>query len=112
MARIAIADARVKKLGAGVYEIKAWIENKGDLPYPTAMAGRNQRVLPVVVTLGGEGIEIAQGKKRSLVQSIPPRGSQAVTWIVRSAKPVKLTIKAETQTAWGDARTVDLGGAK
>jgi uncharacterized protein YabE (DUF348 family) len=35
-----------------------------------------------------------------------------VTWIVRSAKPVKLTIKAETQTAWGDARTVDLGGVK
>jgi hypothetical protein len=76
------------------------------------MAGRNQHVLPVVVSLGGEGIEIAQGKKRSLVQSVPARGSQAVTWIVRSAKPVKLTIKAETQTAWGDARTVDLGGAK
>jgi hypothetical protein len=112
MARIAIADVRVKKIGTGVYEVKAWIENKGDLPYPTAMAGRNQHVLPVVVSLGGEGIEIAQGKKRSLVQAVPARGSQAVTWIVRSAKPVKLTIKAETQTAWGDARTVDLGGAK
>ena len=112
MARIAIADVRVKKIGTGVYEIKAWIENKGDLPYPTAMAGRNQHVLPVVVSLGGEGIEIAQGKKRSLVQAVPARGSQAVTWIVRSAKPGKLTIKAETQTAWGDARTVDLGGAK
>ena len=112
MARIAIADARVKKLGTGVYEVKVWVENKGDLPYPTAMAGRNQHVLPVVVSLGGEGIEIAQGKKRSLVQAVPARGSQAVTWIVRSAKPGKLTIKAETQTAWGDARTVDLGGAK
>jgi hypothetical protein len=35
-----------------------------------------------------------------------------VTWIVRAAKPVKLEIKAETQNAWGDSRTVDLGGAK
>jgi uncharacterized protein YabE (DUF348 family) len=35
-----------------------------------------------------------------------------VTWIVRTAKPVRIEIKAETQTAWGDARTVDLGGAK
>ena len=38
--------------------------------------------------------------------------AQAVTWIVRTAKPVKIEIKAETQTAWRDARTVDLGGAK
>jgi hypothetical protein len=112
MARIRIAEATVKTLGAGVYEIKAWIENTGELPYPTAMAGRNQRVLPVIVTLGGPAVDIVQGKKRSLVQAVPARGAQAVTWIVRTAKPVKIEIKAETQTAWGDARTVDLGGAK
>ena len=112
MARIRIADAKVRKLGGGVYEVKAWVENTGGLPYPTAMAGRNQRVLPVIVTLGGQGFDVAQGKKRSLVQSVPARGSQSVTWIVRAAKPVKLEIKAETQIAWGDSRTVDLGGAK
>ena len=112
MARIGIADAKVKKLGSGVYEVKAWIENKGGLPYPTAMAGRNQHVLPVIVTLGGQGFEIVQGKKRSLVQTVPAQGSQPVTWIVRAAKPIKLEIKAETRIAWGDSRTVDLGGAK
>jgi Zinc carboxypeptidase len=111
MARIRIADATVKPLGAGLYEIKAWIENTGDLPYPTAMGGRNQHVLPVIVTLG-DGVEIVQGKKRSLVQSVPARGAQTVTWIVRAAKPGKIEIKAETQIAWRDARTVDLGGAK
>ncbi len=112
MARIGVADARVKKLGSGVYEIKAWIENTGGLPYPTAMAGRNQRILPVIVTLGGQGFDILQGKKRSLVQAVPARGAQAVTWIVRAEKPVKIEIRAETQTAWGAVRTVDLGGAK
>lgn len=112
MARIRIAEARVAKLGGGVYEVKAWIENAGDLPYPTAIGARNQRILPVVVTLGGDGFEIAQGKTRSLVSAIPARGAQAVTWIVRAAKPVKIEIKAETRIAWSDARTVDLGGAK
>jgi len=112
MARIGIADAKVKKLGAGVYEIQVWVENKGGLPYPTAMAGRNQHVLPVVVTLGGQGFDIVQGKTRSLVASVPAQGSKSVTWIVRAAKPVKIEIKAETRSAWGDSRSVDLGGAK
>jgi hypothetical protein len=112
MARIGIADAQVKKLGTGVYEIKAWIENKGGLPYPTAMGQRDQRPLPVVVTLAGGEFEIVQGKKRSLVPAIPAQDAKLVTWIVRAAKPLSLEIKATTQTAWGEARTVDLGGAK
>jgi hypothetical protein len=112
MARIKIADAAVKRLGAGVYEVKIWLENTGDLPYPTAMGRRNERVLPVIVTLGGQGFEIVQGKKRSLVPAVPAHGSQPVTWIVRAAKPIKLEVKAETQIAWGDSRTLDLGGAK
>jgi hypothetical protein len=112
MARIGIADARVKKLGSGVYEVKVWVENKGGLPYPTAMAGRNNRILPVIVTLAGQGFDIIEGKKRSLVQAVPAYGSRPVTWIVRAAKPVKIEVKAETQIAWGDSRSVDLGGAK
>ncbi len=112
MARIRIADAAVKKLGAGVYEIKVWIENTGGLPYPTAMGRRNERVLPVVVTLAGRGFDVVEGKARSLVPAIPAHGSRAVTWIVRAAKPVKLEVKAETKIAWGDSRAVDLGGAK
>jgi len=112
MARIKIADTTVKRLGGGVYEVKVWVENTGDLPYPTAMGRRNGRVLPVIVTLGGQGFEIVQGKKRSLVPAVPAHGSQPVTWIVRATKPVKLEVKAETKIAWGDSRTVDLGGAK
>lgn len=112
MARIKIADAAVKRLGDGVYEVKVWLENTGGLPYPTAMGRRNERVLPVIVTLGGQGFEIVQGKKRSLIPAVPAHGSQPVTWIVRAGKPVKIEVKAETQMAWGDSRTVDLGGAK
>jgi hypothetical protein len=112
MARIKIADASVKRLGAGVYEVKVWVENTGGLPYPTAMGRRNERILPVIVTLGGQGFEIVQGKKRSLVPAVPAHGTQLVTWIVRAGKPVKIEVKAETKIAWGDSRSVDLGGAK
>ena len=112
MARIKIADAKVKNLGGGVYEVKAWIENTGDLPYPTAMARRNEHVLPVIVSLGGQGFDIVEGKMRSLVPAVPAHGAQTVTWIVRAGKPVKLEVKAETRIAWGDSRSVDLGGVK
>jgi hypothetical protein len=112
MARIKIQDAKVKALGGGVYEVKVWVENAGGLPYPTAMGQRNERVLPVVVSLAGPGVDILEGKTRSLVKAVPAHGAQAVKWIVRAAKPVKLEVKAETRTAWGDARTLDLGGVK
>ncbi|MFO7732721.1 MAG: hypothetical protein R6X21_03630, partial [Candidatus Aminicenantes bacterium] len=58
------------------------------------------------------GLEIVEGKKRALVPSIQPRGAQVVTWIVRADKPVKIEVKAETRNAWGDSRTIDLGGAR
>jgi len=112
MARIKIQDAKVKALGGGVYEVKVWVENAGGLPYPTAMGRRNERVLPVVVSLAGPGVDILEGKKRSLVPAVPAHGAQMVRWIVRAAKPVKLEVKAETRAAWGDARTLDLGGVK
>jgi hypothetical protein len=112
MARIKVQDAKAKALGGGVYEIKAWIENSGTLPYPTAMGQRNQRNLPVIVSLGGTGVDILEGKKRTLVPSVGARGAQMVRWLVRAAKPVKLEVKAETRNAWGDARTLDLGGVK
>ncbi len=112
MARIRISEATLKRLGSGVYEVKVWVENAGGLPYPTAMGQRNERVLPVVVSLAGPGVDILEGKKRSLVKAVPAHGAQAVKWIVRAAKPVKLEVKAETRTAWGDSRTLDLGGVK
>jgi len=112
MARIRISKTEVKPLGGGVYGVEVWVENSGYLPYPTAMGRRNTRILPVIVSLEGQGFEIVEGKTRSLVQAIDGHGVQSVRWIVRAERPVKLQVKAETQTAWSDARALDLGGAK
>lgn len=112
MARVKIADVKVKALGANVYEIKVWLENTGTLPYPTAMGKRNQRILPAILTIDGPGLQVVEGKKRSLVPSVQGKGAAPLTWIIRVDKPVKIEIKAETQIAWRDARSIDLGGVK
>ena len=113
MARIKIAETKVKRLGDGVYEVKVWVENTGALPYPTAMGKRNQRILPVILTVDGPGLTLVDGKKPSLIQAVAGKAAAApVTWIIRAEKPVKIEIKAETQIAWRDSRTIDLGGVK
>jgi len=78
----------------------------------TAMARRNERIPPVVVTIDGPGIKIVDGKKRILIPAIQGLATQTATWIIQSDKPVKIEVKAETQTAWRDTRVVDLRGVK
>ncbi|MFZ2055476.1 MAG: M14 family metallopeptidase [Candidatus Aminicenantales bacterium] len=112
MARIRIGEVKIKELGAEVYEIKVWVENAGVLPYPTAMGQRNQRILPVIVSLKGDGFRIIEGKARSAVTSIPGLSAKEVTWIVQADKTIKVEVEAKTQCAWSDSRTVALGGAK
>jgi hypothetical protein len=112
MARIRIGKTEVKPLGSGVYAVEVWLENTGYLPYPTAMGRRNNRIIPIIVTLEGKDFTIVEGKKRSLVPAIDGNSAQSVRWLVRAEKPVKLDVKAATSIAWGDAKTLDLGGAK
>ena len=112
MARIRISQTKAKPLGGGIYEVKVWVENAGVLPYPTAMGQKNRRVLPVIVTLNGNGFKIIEGKPRSTVASIPGLSSREVTWMIQADKPAKIEAKAETQCAWSDSRTIDLGGEK
>jgi hypothetical protein len=109
MARIRIGRTEVKPRGAGIYQVKAWIENTGYLPYPTAMGKRNKRNLPVIVSLEGDGFKVVEGKKRSLIESVAGNGTESVTWILCAEKPIKLTIRATTEMARGDETAVSLG---
>jgi len=112
MARIKISKTEVKPLGGRLFRVKAWIENTGYLPYPTAMGRRNNRILPVIVTIEGTGHKIVEGKKRSLIKAIDGHKTQMVTWIIQAEKPVKLNIKATTNIAWNDSKQVELGGSR
>jgi hypothetical protein len=76
------------------------------------MGKRNRRILPVVVTLDGEGFKIVDGKKRSLIPSIAGHQAASVTWIIQAEKPIKLTAKAQTENAWSDAASIAIGGSR
>lgn len=106
--RIKIARTKVKALGSGVYRIKAWVENSGLLPYPTAMGQRNERITPVVVSLKGGNFKIIEGKKRSLIKSIGGHSSASVEWLVLASQPGTLKVTAFTDIAWSDSKSVTL----
>ena len=110
--RIKIVKAEAEALGSDLYRIKVWVENAGYLPYPTAMGQRNNRIIPVVLTLDGSEHVILEGKKRSLINSIGGHSTQMVSWIVRTEHPEQLTAKASTSIAWTDEKPVQLGGAQ
>ncbi len=109
MAHIKISKTEVSNLGNGIYRVKVWVENSGYLPYPTAMGKRNNRILPVVVTVEGE-IKILEGKKRSLVKEFGENKSQEVSWLIHAKKPTEIEIQALTQIAGKDSKTIALGG--
>ncbi len=109
MASIKIAKTEVKALSSGLYYLKVWVENRGYLPYPTAMGKRNNRIIPVILTLEGKDFEIIEGKKRTLIKAIDGHKTQMTSWIIRSEKPSKITVRAWTRIAWQDAQTVTLG---
>jgi hypothetical protein len=106
--RIKIEKTKVQSLGSGVYRVKAWIQNTGAIPYPTAMGKRNRRIAPVIVSLKGNQFEILEGKKRSLIDTIGSLGVEMVQWIVKMKKPGKIQIHAHTDTSWSDSTQVDL----
>lgn len=112
ISEIKIKSIKIKNLGAGLYEVKVWIENRGYLPYPTEMGKKNGMVSPVVVTLSGKGIKFIEGRKRSLIKNIGGLGTKMVKWLVFSKYPVKAQIKSETKMASRDIRSVVLGGEK
>jgi len=110
LAKIEINSIKVEALGGGLYRLKVWVENTGYIPYPTAMGQRNNRILPVIVTLEGEGFEIIEGKKRTLIQNIPGLKAQEVNWIILCQRPVNIKVNTQTNIAWNDSQTITVGG--
>jgi hypothetical protein len=112
MARIQIAGTKATPLGSDVFRIEVWVENTGLLPYPTAMGKRNNRILPVVITLEGGEYSIIEGKPRMLIKAIDGHKAEKVSWIIRAEKAKNLTVKASTRIAWEDSAVVTLGGSQ
>jgi len=103
--------AEAKTIGTGVYEIKVRVENTGFLPYPTAMAGATSASCRSLSSWTARASSSwTAGSAPSFRRSRLLHPDRDLDHPVGQA--VKIDIKAETQIAWRDARSVSLGGVK
>jgi hypothetical protein len=110
--RLRIGKVVGESMGGGVFRLKAWVENTGYLPFPTAMGSRNSRREPAIITLEGEGLALVDGLKRTAVKEIGGGKAKPFTWIVRGQSGQKVKIVLAHVSGWDDAKTVALGEAK
>ncbi len=108
--KLQIADAKAIEKGSGVYQIEVWIENKGYLPFPTAMGKRNKIPAPAVITLEGSGIEFLSGIKRTPLHDLAGNKSLKLTWLVKAGRKGTLTISLMSKQAGSDSKQINIGG--
>jgi hypothetical protein len=99
----------VTDLGAGVYRLELYVENKGMLPYPTAMGAKNKQPAPVVVVLEGDNLEFLEGYKRTPMGDIGGNQVKKLTWTIKTDKKL---IKAHIESPLFDAtvKQIKIGG--
>ena len=107
--KIKISKVESLSKGNGIYEIKAYIENVGYLPYPTNAGVRINKILPVILTFDNQTIKILEGKKRTLIKRIAGNTTVMAKWLIQSDKPIKLKLSAETYMAYSDTYEFQLG---
>jgi len=107
-----ILKTELKPQGAGVYELKVWVENKSFIPIPTAMGKRNQRPPPVLIILSGKDFELLSGKNRTTISDLPGLKNKKLTWLLKSEKGSVINIELKTPNARGDMKQIKIGGGK
>jgi hypothetical protein len=100
----------VTDLGAGVYRLELFIENKGVLPYPTAMGSRNKQPAPVVVILDGENLEFLEGYKRTTMGDIGGNQVKKITYTIKTSKKTTLKANIESVLFSGEVKQIKIGG--
>lgn len=106
---IGITGEEVTALGAGVYRVELFIENKSTLPYPTDMGLRNQQPAPVILSLDGNGITLIEGQARTPVTSLGGNQTNKVSFVVHAAKPGDLKAKLESPVIRNQTRSIRIG---
>ncbi len=109
---VRLENHQLTSLGNGLYRLKVWIRNHGELPYPTAMGLRNNRIPPLALTLQGQGLEILEGRRRSLVRNLGGGRTGTVEWLILAEKKQKVEILLSAPSQPGDRRIIELGGEK
>ncbi len=102
-------DEKITSLGAGVYKLELFIENKGFLPYPIAMGSRNRQPAPVVISLEGENLEFLEGFRRTPLGDIGGYQVKKITWLLKSEKMAQINVKMESLPFGTREKTITVG---
>lgn len=106
---INIVDQKVTDLGAGVYRLELFVENKSYLPYPIAMGQRNRQPAPFVVLIEGN-VELLEGVKRTPLGSMGGNQVKKMSWVLKSDKKASLTAKIESAVFTDIVKQINIGG--
>ena len=123
---IALRAVHVERAGADMWRVSVGVANDGWLPTDVTAWARKQRlVLPLVVELTGDGIEVLDGPARRELGQLEGRLSARfarpgfgdgtpdralVRFVVRAAAGATMTIEARHQRAGRDRRVIVLEG--
>jgi hypothetical protein len=109
-AKVRIAKADVSALGAGLYRIKADVENAGYLPSALSQGAQARAVKPILVQLGVPPESIISGSEKSTqVTALAGAGTrQSFEWVVKGTPGATVVLKVVSQKSGSDAATLTL----
>jgi len=87
--RLRIARSDLESLGGGLFRLTVEVQNVGPWPTTPKMGEINRQPYPVRVELGGEGWELVQGFRKTLLKPLPGNGGrEELRWILRRREEV------------------------
>ena len=106
---ISVADQKVTDLGAGIYRLELFVENKGYLSYPISIGERNKQPAPVVLIIDGD-VEFLEGLKRTPVGTIGGNQVKKMEWLVKADKKPTISVKLESAVFGSVVKQIKIGG--
>lgn len=109
MPLITISGEELVNMGAGIYKLELYIENKGQLPYPIAMGQRNSQPAPLVIVLNGD-FELLEGLRRTPLRYIGANQVKKVSWLLKAESKDVITAKIESAVFPEQVKQIKTGG--
>jgi len=108
--KVRIAKAEATSLGAGLYRVRAEVENVGYLPATLAHAVTARAVKPTMVQLGVPPESIVTGAEKTayLPALAGSGGRQSFEWLIKGKAGTAITLKAVAQKGGSDTASIKL----
>ena len=109
MAEIEISGVKVKALGGELFEITAYVLNKGFFPTALRQGVTSHGVAPIILRLEVDPKTILSGQRIHRINSIPGNGiSNEFRWVVRGSGGTSIKLTATSVKSGSDSETIVL----